>query len=229
MSHTPSQTAAQSKADTSTEGPPRSRKVLWIVALLLIVGMAVLAWFRVGMLDLPTVPGGLTLEAAGLANLEQMKQLNALIWSAPQSGSGSSNTAVLPEAARLVQSGVAACRRGDTRAALDDMRRGIQLDPNNLVLANAYRIVVFGLRRDFLAASRRALTVAPKFPPELEGQPIAFFEELDRQHATRETKLHLALSWVDEMLLFPALEIKAPASVEAVDLLTQVIEKGHPA
>ena len=84
MTDTPSHTAAPSKADTPSEGPPRSRKVLWIVALLLIVGTAVLAWYRVGMLDLPTVPGGLTLEAAGLANLEQMKQLNALIWSAPQ-------------------------------------------------------------------------------------------------------------------------------------------------
>src|ERR1035437_396094 len=229
MTDTPSHTAAPSKADTSSEGPPQSRKVLWSIALLLIVGTAMLAWYRVGMLDLPAVPRGLTLEAAGLADLEQMKQLNALIWSEPQSGSGSQNAGVLPEAARWVQSGVAACRRGDTRAALDDMRRGIRLDPNNLVLANAYRMVVFGLRRDFLAASRRELTVAPKFPPELDGQPIAFFEELDRQHASRETKLHLALSWVDEMLLFPALEIKAPASVEAVDLLTQVIEKGHSA
>jgi hypothetical protein len=109
------------------------------------------------------------------------------------------------------------------------MRRGIRLDPNNLVLANAYRMVVFRLRRDFLAASRRALAVAPKFPPELDGQPIAFFEELDRQHASRETKLHLALSWVDEMLLFPALEIKAPASVQSVDLLTQVLDKDDPA
>src|ERR1035441_2694201 len=131
MTGSPSHTAAPSKADTPVGGPPRSRKVLCIVALLLVVGSAVLAWYRVGILDLPAVPRGLTLEAAGLANLEQMKQLNALIWYEPQSRSGSTNTAVLPEAARLVQSGVAACRRGDTRAALDEMRRGIRLDPNN--------------------------------------------------------------------------------------------------
>src|ERR1017187_7572275 len=170
MTDAPSDTTAPSKANTPAQGSSRSRKVLWIIALLLIVGTAVLAWYRVGMLDLAAVPRGLTLEAAGLANLQQMKQLNALIWSAPQSGSSSGNAEVLPEAARLVQSGVAACRRGDTRAALDDMRRGIRLDPNNLVLANAYRMVVFGLRRDFLAASRRGMIVAPKFPLELDGQ-----------------------------------------------------------
>jgi len=208
--------------------PPRSRKVLWIVALLLLVATAALAWFRVGMLDLTTVPAGLTLETAGLADLQEMKGLSALIWSEPQAGPSPRNTAALSEAARWVQNGVAAYRRGETSAALDDMRRGIRLDPNNLVLANAYRMVVFGLRRDFLAASRREMRVATQFPPELDGQPIAFFEELDRQHPSRETKLHLAMSWVDEMLLFPALEIKAPASVQAVDLLTQVIEHGNP-
>ena len=221
--------SAGRRAEPPSFRAKRSRKVLWVVALLLFVGTAVLAWFRVGMLDLPAVPGGLTLETAGLANLQPMKQLNALIWSEPQSGSGSKDAGALPEAARWVQKGIATCRRGNTSAGLDDMRRGIRRDPNDLVLANAYRMVVFGLRRDFLAASRRELVVAPRFPPELDGQPIAFFEELDRQHPSRETKLHLALSWVDEMLLFPALEIKAPASVQAVDLLTQVLEKDNPA
>jgi tetratricopeptide (TPR) repeat protein len=228
MSDTPRHNAAPSKADTPAEGSLRPRKVGWIVVVLLMVGTAVLAWFRVGMLDLPTVPAGLTLETAGLADLQRMKQLNALIWSEAQSGSSSRNAGVLPEAAGLVRNGIAAYRRGDASTALSDMRRGIRLDPNNLVLANAYRMVVFRLRRDFLAASRRELVVASKFPPELDGQPIAFFEELDRQHASRETKLDLALAWVDEMLLFPALEIKAPASVQAVDLLTQVIDYGNP-
>ena len=95
MKDIPSHDNAPRKAGAPAERPPRSRKRLWIVALLLLVGMAVLAWFRVGMLDLPPVPRGLTLETAGLANLQQMKQLNALIWSEPQSGSGSQNAAVL--------------------------------------------------------------------------------------------------------------------------------------
>jgi hypothetical protein len=99
------------------------------------------------------------------------------------------------------------------------------MEPDNLVLANAYRMVVFKLRRDFLSVARKESIALPHFPPELDRQPIAFFEELDRQHPSRETKLDLALAWVDEMLLFPALEIKAPSSVQAVDLLTSVLDR----
>lgn len=204
---------------TSPAAPRKFRKLWWGAALVL---LAALAWFRTGMLDLPAVPANLTLEAAGLSGLDQMKQLNDQIWSASQSGPA------LTAAAAAVQRGIAAHRRGETKNALESMRQGIRLEPDNLVLANAYRMVVFGLRRDFLAAARRDSRLSPKFPPELDRQPIAFFEELDRQHHTRETKLDLALAWVDEMLLFPALEVKAPSSVEAVDLLTQVIDHGNP-
>lgn len=204
-----------------------SRKFRWIAAVVAVAAIAVLAWLRVGMLDLPAVPPRLTLEASGLAELEKMKQLNARIWSEP-SGTDSTNAFTLSEGAALVRQGIATHRRGATKEGLDQMRQGLRLDPNNLVLANAYRMVVFTLRRDFLAAARRQGVVAVEFPAELARQPIAFFEELDRRHATRETKLHLALAWVDEMLLFPALEIKAPSSVEAVNLLTEVIEKNDP-
>src|ERR1017187_1446060 len=135
MTDAPSHSVATRKTDAPAKGSPRSRKELWLVALLLIGGTAMLAWFRVGMLDLPAVPRGLTLETAGLADLQHMKQLNALIWSEPQSGSDSLNAADPSNAAGLVQTGVAAYRRGDATAALNDMRRGIRLDPNNLVLA----------------------------------------------------------------------------------------------
>ena len=188
------------------------------------LALAMFAWFRAGLLDLPAVSANLTLESAGLSGLDQMKQLNDLIWSAPQSNS----PPALTPAAALVQRGIAAYRRGETKDALEQMRQGIQFDPNNLVLANAYRMVVFALRRDFLAAARREMIATPKFPPELDQQPIVFFEELDKQRHTRETKLSLAFAWVDEMLLFPALEVKAPSSVEAVNLLTHVIDSGNP-
>jgi tetratricopeptide (TPR) repeat protein len=213
---------------TLPTGKRGSRRLGWSIALILLAALAVVAWLRAGMLDLPAVPANLTLEAAGLSGLEQRKQLNQLIWSAPQAGQQAQKPPTFTEAAGLVQRGIAAYRRGETKDALDLMQQGIRLDPNNLVLANAYRMVVFALRRDFLASARRELMLTPKFPPELDRQPIVFFEELDRRHSTRETNLHLALSWVDEMLLFPALEVKAPASVQAVDLLTKVIEKDDP-
>jgi tetratricopeptide (TPR) repeat protein len=228
-------------------------KILGICAGALVLVLGAFAWSRVGALDLPAVPAGLTLDGTGLAGLKEMKQLNDLIWSDPQpapseateappapgaprpvaqksDGGGSTlhAPATLSEAASLVRRGLAEHRHGNTQAALESMRQGIRLDPGNLVFANAYRMVVFGLRRDFLAAARREQLQAPQFPSELDHQPIAFFEELDRSHPSRETKLHLAMAWVDEMLLFPALEIKAPSSVQAVDLLTQVIDHGSP-
>jgi hypothetical protein len=211
-----------------TVRPAKRRKIL-IATLVLIVSIGILAWFRVGMLDLPSIPLGTTLQSAGLADLQQMKQLNTFIWSAPQSGPDSNSVGGFSEAAKLAQGGIAACQRGEVRSGLEKLRQAIQLDANNLVLANAYRMIVFRLRREALASARRQSEAAPRFPPELERQPIAFFEALDHEYPTRETKLHLALAWVDEMLLFPALEIKAPASVQSVDLLTEVIQKGSPA
>jgi len=200
----------------------RRRWGWWIAGVLAVLVLATVAWLRVGALDLPPVPQGVTKESAGLADLTRMKQANSVIWSTEAGTNG------LSEAERLVQQGIAEYRRGETVSALDHIRQGLRLDPNSLVLANAYRMVAFGLRRDFLAAARKQSSATPAFPPELDRQPIAFFEELDRQHPSRETRLHLALAWVDEMLLFPALEIKAPASVQAVDLLTGVINQGNP-
>jgi hypothetical protein len=178
---------------------------------------------RVGMLDLPPVPNGLTLEKSGLGGLPEMKVLNAALYAE------ASGTAPLPEPAARVRTGIAKVRGGDVAGGLEEMRQGLRLDPKNYVLANAYRMIVFGLRRDFLAAARRESQATPKFPLELERQPIVFFEELDHAHGSRETKMHLALAWVDEMLLFPALEIKAPSSVQAVNILTEVIQKDNAA
>jgi len=218
-------TAPADKSKPESKTAMKLPKPLWFAGIILLTGVGVLAWIRGGMLALPDVPGDLTLEAAGLAQLQQMKELNAAIWS----GSNSvANTTPLSEGARLVKSGLAAHARGEHELALDQIRQGVRLQPDNLVLANAYRMVVFGLRRDFLRSARQGLALTPQFPPHLARQPIAFFEELDQKHSSRETKLHLALAWVDEMLLFPALEIKAPSSVQAVDLLTDVLEKDNP-
>ena len=175
------------------------------------------------MLDLPSVPSAVTQDAAGLGELEKMKQLDDAIWA--KSKSRITPVPPLSEAALKVQQGISNAQHGNVQG-LERMRLGIRLEPTNLVLANAYRMVVFGLRREFLAAARRDSTALPHFPPELDRQPIVFFEELDRQHPSRETKLHLALAWVDEMLLFPALEIKAPSSVQSVDILSSVLDRG---
>jgi hypothetical protein len=128
-----------------------------------------------------------------------------------------------------MQSAANDVRMGKVAAGLDEMRTVIRSQPNHLVFANVYRATIFGLQREFLHESRKHGDATPAFPSHLDKQPIAFFEELARTHPSRETKLHLAFAWVDHMLLFPALEIKAPSSVQAVDLLTGIIECGDAA
>ena len=41
----------------------------WPVILILLAGITAFAWYRVGMLDLPAVPAGLTAEGSGLVDL----------------------------------------------------------------------------------------------------------------------------------------------------------------
>jgi hypothetical protein len=213
---------ARPSAATAPTTPQRPRRRTWLVlAGLVLITTSVVAWFRVGLLGLPPVPVGVTAKSAGLADLPAMRELHERLWSE------SEPVVALSPGAALVRRGLILCRSGDATNGLARMREGLQLEPDSLVLANAYRMAVFGLRRDALAAARKQGIAAPQFPPELERQPIAFLEALHRQHATRETSLHLALAWVDEMLLFPALEIKAPASVQAVDLLTKTLDDGH--
>jgi tetratricopeptide (TPR) repeat protein len=211
----------------------------WATGAVVLVATAVVAWARVGLLGLPSAPAGLTLERSGLAELSRMKRLNDWIWASadqddaqpgaePAAGPATASVERL-EAARLVRRGRLAVEGGDVPAGLEQMRRGIELAPDDLVLGNAYRMVAFSQRRAFLNAAKQQGSLTPEFPPHLDRQPIAYFEGLDRRHPCRETKLQLALAWVDEMLLFPALEIKAPASVEAVDILTRLLEGGEDA
>ena len=159
------------------------------------------------MLDLPAVPSTVTQDAAGLQDLEKMKQLDDMLWSTSKSGT----TPVMPlsDAALLVERGIFDAQHGKMQG-LEQMRQGIRLEPTNLVLANAYRMVVFGLRRDFLAAARRESTALPHFPPELERNQWFSSRDLTSASVTRNQTC-FGLGWVDEMLLFPALEIKAPS------------------
>ena len=197
------------------KGPWRALVALAIIAV------AAVAWFRVGLLDLPAIPADVTLAASGLNDLESLKGLDDYLRAA------SEGPAPTPGAA-LARQGLAAAHRGDEAAGLETMRQAIRREPDNLVLANAYRMECFQLRRDFLKSAAAHSSLLPPFPAHIAKEPISFFESLASEHPSRETKLHLALAWVDEMLLFPALEIKAPASVEAVNLLSTVLDGNNP-
>jgi len=230
----------------------------WMVIGIVAAGVGAFAWSRVGLLDLPSVPRDLALDATGLEDLDAMAQLDKALL-APQgaaqavtgatrpgsdegaranqgadraSDRGGGAKSPLSGAAQLVHQGLQLIGGGRPEEGLTAMHSGLLLDPDNLVLSNAYRMECFKLRRAALADARRTSAspvaatgaVSSVFPAYLETQPIALLEKLAKDHPSRETRLALALAWVDEMLLFPALEVKAPASVESVRELTAVLE-----
>jgi hypothetical protein len=196
--------------------PGRRRLRLLGLGAGLFIGLAILAVSRSGLLGLPPAPGDLTPEQAGLAGLDRLaSRARALGERRP------GDDVVL---ARAVL-GLEAIAAGDTSRGLALLRTALGQAPTDLVLGNAYRMTVFGLKRAALTSGADRATLAARMPPELEGEPLRFLDALARAHPCREVDLQRALSWVDEMLLFPALEIKAPASVASVDLLSGILAR----
>jgi tetratricopeptide (TPR) repeat protein len=199
----------------------------WLLLLPAVIVLGVVAYLRGGVLDLPAAPRGVTVESSGLAGLEDMRRLDAFLRGEragvePVTLAGWTPPAYAPR----MKEGLAAVADGRVAEGLAAMQEAMQADPQSLVLANAYRMSLFQLKRRYLDEAK---SLAPEFPAEYADEPIGFLTRLDEDHPSRETKLHLAMAWVDHMLLFPALEIKAPSSVQAVDLLTGVLEGGHEA
>ena len=184
-------------------------------ALVLVAAIAAAAILRGGLLGLPAPPPGTTAASAGLANLP------ALTARARQLEPGALAPGADPALA-LAADGLALVARGDAAPGLARLREALEKAPDDLVIGNAYRMQVFRLRRAALADAS-GNTLVPRMPAWLEGQPIAFLQRLVNEHPSRETRLQLALAWADEILLFGALEIKAPASVESVKLLSRIL------
>ena len=205
------------------------RKWLRSAAVLAFVVTSAFAWSRVGMLDLPAAPGGLTLADTGLADLATLKATDDFLRAGASRDTLEAAGVAAPSvaAAEMVRNGRTAIHAGDAPGGLEMMRAGVRQDPTNLALSNAFRITVFELQRRFLTQAYTGAVLTPTFPPHLDGEPMVFFESLLGDGASREIRLQLALAWVDRMLLFPALEIKAPSSVEAVKILTSLLDEGN--
>ncbi len=216
----PSRSIQQGRETTSLRRGP----IILLAFVALIV--AAIAGVRVGMLDLPSPPRGVTAASAGLAHLDMWAGLDRYIRAkrgAPDPASLGVNDVTLA-AARLARAGLARIETGDEPTGLGMVARAVRTDPTNLVLGNAYRMAVFRLQRAYLSKAHERGVLTPAFPDHLKNQPMALFESLSRETNAREVRLQLALAWVDKMLLFPALEIKAPSSVESVKLLTEIID-----
>ena len=172
---------------------------------------------RGGLLGLPPAPRGVTAETAGLTNLTVLRARAALLES-PDAPAG------IDDALRLARRGLGLVREGRAGAGLDTLRAAVSLAPRDIVIGNAYRMAVFHLKRAALADSSSRTTLAETLPPMLAHEPFALFERLRRERPSREVTLQLALAWVDQLLLFHALEIAAPSSVSSVDLFTEILD-----
>lgn len=211
------------QATTPAAGPSRSRRPVWIaVALLAALAVTVVAVRRGGLLGLPAVPPGVTAGSAGLEHLKELGARARILDSAaggimaPADGSG-------PAVARAA-AGLVAIHDGDPQRGLDSLRAGLAQAPDDLVLGNAFRMAVFHLRRQYLGDAAGRVTLAAQVPAWLEHEPFVTLDRLYAQHPCREMALNRALAWSDELVLYGALEIKAPASVESVKLLTALLQ-----
>ena len=212
-----SATAAATRAPDRLAIP----RAAWIAIAAAVVALLAVAYLRGGLLDLPAVPSGLTAEQSGLAHLDALAaRQQALEAAANASASPESD----PALARAAQ-GLREVRGGDVAGGIDALKQAVEIAPQDLVIGNAYRMAVFHLKRAALADPARVATLAGRLPAPLDAEPLPFLERLAREHPSRETKLQLALGWADELLLYGALEIKAPASVESVKQLDAILER----
>ena len=169
-----------------------------ITGIVLLGALIAAASLRSGLLNLPAVPEAVTPKDAGLQGLDAMKTLD-----------------------EGVESG-----RVPDGSDIDSLQEAVRVDPTNLVLGNRLRMEVLQRKRAWMSQRADQGEIALEFPDGLRDEPVRFLRALAKLHPTRETKLQLALALVDHMVLFSALEIKAPASVEAVEILTGILEDG---
>ena len=195
----------------------RSRVTL-ITAIVILATLAAVAYYRSGLMNLPSVPEEVTAQAAGLDRLPEMKSVDDAI----TTGRSSSDTKLATTISALEE-----INKGNEQTGVIQLQDAVRHDPTNLVLGNVLRMELMKLKRKWLAENAGKSEIALHLPEYLNDQPVRFFRELVKSQPSREVKLQLALSLVDHMLLFPALEIKAPSSVESVEILTDILKNGN--
>ena len=189
-----------------------------IVGIVVLCSLVAVAYFRSGLLSLPSVPENVSAHAAGLEHLDAMKSTDESV--------ASEVTAPDPLVASL-QLALKEIRGGNEEQGFHAIQEIVRNNPANLVIGNVLRMEALRLKQKWLASNADKSEIALVFPEYLNDEPIRFYRGLAKANPSREVKLQLALALVDHMLLFPALEIKAPSSVEAVEVLTDIIEHGN--
>ncbi len=204
--------------------PARSTRPMFIVVVLIVAAvLTFLAIRRGGLLGLPPAPPGVTAERAGLAHASDLAA-RARILDAATHGTVTAESQA-DSALEHAALGLVAIHAGQPERGLESLRNGLALAPDDLVLGNAFRMAVFHLRRRFLTDATGRATLAAQIPPWLEREPFVTLDRLYAAQPCRELALHRALAWSDELVLYGALEIKAPSSVESVQLLTELLQR----
>lgn len=202
-----------------------------ICALIALVG-AVLAGCG-ALSGLPEVPATITARHAGLDSLPQLaeeaRRLSLEAGTSPvPAASVSTSRREEPQAgsgdpigrARLA---LEAIERGDRAGGLAALAAALKARPSDLVLGNAYRMAAYRLIRTAREEARARGERNPISPGFLRDEPLATLERLAAETSGREIRLQVALAYVDRMVLEPALEIRAPASIESVRALTEIL------
>ncbi len=184
----------------------------------MLIALITIAYQRSGLLALPDLPDHVTPAMAGLDKIDSLRLVQEIIDGGIHRG-GSHDHAISSASLAVHQ-----YKRGTAEPALKMFKTAMRKDPRNLAIANDFRMHVLRSKRDWLRQHSDQNRMAPKFPHYLVNEPMRTFESIYRVHKIREVKFQLAMSYIDNMLLFPALEIKAPASVQAVEVLTDIIE-----
>ena len=153
------------------------------------------------VIGLPAVPESLTRADAGLDGIEQA----------------------------AIQARVAVDRieHGDSPSGLRAFAELVEAKPTNLVLGNAFRMEVYRLKRQLLVAARARGERSPAFPDFFRAEPLATLTRIAAKNPTKELRVQIGLSYVDLMVLDPALEVRAPASIDSVHAFTSVLAD-HP-
>jgi hypothetical protein len=193
-------------------------RVSIIIGIVVLCSLIAVGYYRSGLLSLPSVPDNVNANTAGLEHLDEMKTVDEAI----ASEAASSNSLV-----SSVQSAMKEINSGNEELGFRALQEVVRNNPSNLVIGNVFRMEALRLKQKWLSSNADKSEIALVFPEYLNDEPIRFYRDFAKTNPSREVKLQLALALVDHMLLFPALEIKAPSSVEAVEILTDVIEHGN--
>lgn len=133
----------------------------------------------------------------------------------------------VPDSLTKADAGLDRLWRVDSPSALPALVELLEANPTSLVLGNAFRMEVFHQKRQFLAAARARGERSPALPDALVAEPLATLTRLAAKNRAKELRVHIGLSYVDRMVLDPALEVRAPASIDSVHEFTSVLAE-HP-